>query len=245
MNLLHCAIADPELDDNDLDYICPQYSRTNMTQDEMKLRAILIGERKPSKEAKLYTSVTLRHAIGEGPFAHIGNRFGLEEGYSLEQLRQSIFSAYKPRLDDQIFLSSVATYHRFPTYKQHAISCQVLGSQVTVHHETYGSNTGLVDSPIAIAGFPQAATVTVQATDGVYTGYWATQPSISIGSIAETLAVEGLLFLNSLANSQGRIFSDETHMLIECVKTSPVPMDRVCAACLILANAVFVRHGFN
>ena len=243
-NLLHCAIADPSQADTNLDYVNPLYSSVGSTDSERLVRSILLGQNNPPSDSKFYSSVVIRRLLRRDPFASIAHRFGLEGGWPLEDLKEQIFSSYRLVADSTITVSNEALHARLPVYAVHRLVCVVNGSAVSVSNRSYGVTNGVINAPIRVPGMGSDATVTVREGAQQQKASWATRPSISYGSIAETLATIGRPALLTLKTTPGLLFEDEREALMRCITTSPVAADRVGAGALLLANAVYTRLGF-
>lgn len=240
-NLIHCAIIGDRPETPSLDYVPPEYTGLRATPDERILRSILLGTDSPRAEGRDYSSIVIRSMMLAGPFSVHAAKFGIEGGHLLDSLRTELFQAYRPTLDEGLWLSPAALHARMPSYTRHRLQCTVAADTVTVENAGHGIRQGDVGSPIAIPGLPTGAVIVVSAGDGVRSASWSTRPSVSCGEIAATLSSHGRHVLSSLASVVGPLDPETKDSLLYAATEHIVATDQVVAAALILTNAVAAR----
>lgn len=243
-NLLHCAIIGDPVATVAADYVPPDYKFQNVAADERIVRAAIIGTDKPRDEQRNYSSITLRTLLLKGPFQPQAAKLDVEGGYLLSDLRKTLFELYRPHVNSELQLSQAALKHRTPLFTYHQLICEVSGSDVTVTNLGFGSDSGVVGTPVRIPGLPEDCTITARTADlGLVHAKWATRPEISVGRLAASVSETAFASLRSLSSLPGPLSSDERSMLIAAVSRHILATDQVAAATLLLANAVAYRTG--
>lgn len=240
-NLLHCAIIGNRPTGDVLDYVPPEYTDQKLLPDEVALRTVLLGAAKVSDQAANYASVIYRDWLRQTQLRDVAEIFGIEGGYSLSELKATLFETYKPQLSNGLKLSPAAIKHRSSLYAVHNIICDVDSSTVDLELVGVGRATGSTGEDIQLPGFATGATVRVTVTDGQLTGTWATRPKRTVDSISKEIATAARAPMLSLTTLPGPLDSSKLSSLFKIATTYPVAIDCICAATLILANAVAHR----
>lgn len=241
VNPIHCAIVGSVPKGPVFDYVPPEYSEQGMTHNERVVRAAVLGGEVTREESRNYTSTIIRDWLRNSQLRSIADVFGIEGGYAIEDLRRTLFESYRPAIVGPLNLSNNAVTLRTEHFVTHSVTCTASGGSVIVENAGFGSSQGDVGEAIAIPGLADSATLTVTKDDSSASAVWSTGPSIEISKVITYLREDARSSVRDLSSINGPLSLEVRSALYTAVVEAPIAIEKLCAAVLLLTNAVVAR----